>query len=81
VVEGVAAIVRDEARLRGVAEAFAANGWPVEIRDGVFWADGARTAGPPPYDVYDLTLTTAFGFGLDESVAPTRWRFPPEATV
>jgi hypothetical protein len=42
------------------------------------WADGAPTAGPPPYQVYEVTPTTAFAFGKDESFSPTRWRF--EAT-
>jgi hypothetical protein len=39
-------------------------GWPVIVRDGAFYADGAPTAGPPPY-----------GFPWDEMFLPTRWRF------
>jgi hypothetical protein len=37
---------------------------------------GAPTSGGPPYDVYEITPTKAFGFPTDgESFTPTRWRF------
>jgi nitroimidazol reductase NimA-like FMN-containing flavoprotein (pyridoxamine 5'-phosphate oxidase superfamily) len=76
VVEGTAAKVSDEARLHRVAEAYMNKyGWPVTVRDGAFYADGAPTAGPPPYEVYEVTPTTAFGFPWDETFSPTRWRF------
>jgi len=76
VVDGEATKVSDEARLRRVAGVYASKyGWHVEVRDGVFYADGAPTAGPPPYEVYEVLPTTAFGFGTDESGGATRWRF------
>ena len=76
VVEGETAIVSDEAGLRRVADAYASKyGWQVTMRDGAFYADGAPTAGPPPYEVYEVTPTTIFGFGPDESFGATRWRF------
>jgi nitroimidazol reductase NimA-like FMN-containing flavoprotein (pyridoxamine 5'-phosphate oxidase superfamily) len=76
VVEGEAVIVSDEAGLRRVAAVYASKyGWQVDVRDGAFYADGAPTAGPPPYEVYEVTPTTVFGFGTDESVGATRWRF------
>jgi Pyridoxamine 5'-phosphate oxidase len=76
VVEGEAAKVTDEARLRRLAGAYAAKyGWQVTVRDGALHGDGAPTAGPPPYTVYEVIPTTAFGFGEDESFSPTRWRF------
>jgi PPOX class probable F420-dependent enzyme len=76
VVEGEAAIVSDEARLRRVADAYVSKyGWQVTVRNGAFYADGAPTAGPPPYEVYEVTPTTIFGFGTDESFGATRWRF------
>jgi Pyridoxamine 5'-phosphate oxidase len=76
VVEGEAVRVGDEARLRRVAEVFATKyDWHVAVRDGAFYADGAPTAGPPPYHVHEVTPTTAFAFGKDESFSPTRWRF------
>jgi Pyridoxamine 5'-phosphate oxidase len=77
VVEGEAVKARDEATLRRVAEAYAAvYGWRVTVRDGAFTGtEGAPTAGPPPYDVYEVTPAIAFGFGTDETLTPTRWRF------
>ena len=76
VVEGQAAKVRDAAKLQRVADAYASKyDWHVTVRDGAFWADGAPTAGPPPFDVYEVTPTTVFGFGTDEAFSPTRWRF------
>ena len=75
-VEGTAAKVSDETRLHRVAEAYWAKyGWPVTVRDGAFYADGAPTAGPPPYEVYEVTPATAFGFPTDETFTATRWRF------
>ena len=76
VVEGEAARVRDEATLQRVAGVYAAKyDWQVAVRDGAFYADGAPTAGPPPYDVYAVFPTLVFGFGTDELFSPTRWRF------
>jgi nitroimidazol reductase NimA-like FMN-containing flavoprotein (pyridoxamine 5'-phosphate oxidase superfamily) len=81
VVEGNASIVRDDATLARVADAFASiYGWQVTVRQGAFHAaGGAPTAGPPPYDVYEVTPTVAFGLPVGEGLVPTRWRFqePP----
>jgi hypothetical protein len=52
----------------------------VTERDGAIHdAEGAPTAGPPPYDVDELVPAIAFGFGLDKHLIPTRWRFDEEA--
>jgi hypothetical protein len=77
VIEGVAAKVCDAATLQHVADAYASvYGWHVTVRDGAFHdTEGAPTAGPPPYDVYEVAATTAFGFGTDETFSPTRWGF------
>jgi nitroimidazol reductase NimA-like FMN-containing flavoprotein (pyridoxamine 5'-phosphate oxidase superfamily) len=77
VVEGEAAKVRDEAKLQRVAHAYASKyDWHATVRDGAFHdTEGAPTAGPPPYDVYEVTFTTAFGFGTDGSLSSTRWDF------
>jgi PPOX class probable F420-dependent enzyme len=82
VVEGEASIVRDDATLARVADAYASiYDWHVTVRQGALHHDagGAPTAGPPPYDAYEVTPTVAFGLPLDEKIAPTRWRFrePP----
>jgi hypothetical protein len=77
VVEGVAERVRDAGRLHRVSDAYASTyDWHVTVRDGAFHdTEGAPTAGPPPYDVYEVVPTTAFGFGTEESFSPTRWDF------
>ena len=75
VVEGEAAKVRDEARLRRVAEAYASKyGWDVTVRGGALCGDGPPTAGPPPYEVYEVIPTATLGFGTDESLGANRWR-------
>jgi len=76
VVEGAATKVSDAATLQRVAGVYAAKyDWQVAVRDGAFYTDGAPTAGPPPYEVYEVTPTVIFGFGEDETFSPTRWRF------
>jgi hypothetical protein len=80
--EGEAMKVRGAATLRRVADASArVYGWRVTIRDGAFHdTEGAPTAGPPPYDVYEAAPTAAFGSGTDETFVPTRWRFGEPTT-
>lgn len=78
VLEGEAVRVTDDARLQRVARAYDSKyQWPVEIRDGAFHAEGAPTAGPPPFHVFELQATSVLGFGTDEAFADrlTRWRF------
>ena len=79
VLEGTAARVVDHAHLQRVADAYAAKyGWPPTVDGDAFDAPyGAPTAGPPPYEVYEMTPTAVYGFGTDEEHAPrsTRWRF------
>jgi len=76
VVEGSATKVSDEAKLRQIAEVYASLGWPTTVRDGTFHADfGAPSAGPAPFDVYEVLPTTVFGLGD----GATRWSFSPTA--
>ncbi len=77
VVEGTASKVRHEDTLQRVAGAYASiYDWHVTVRDATLhYVAGATTAGPPPYDVYEVIPTTAFGFGTDGTLTPTRWRF------
>lgn len=78
VVEGEARHVTDDARLRRVANAYESKyGWPVEIRDAAFHAEGAPTAGPPPFHIFALSPAMAYAFATDETFADrsTRWRF------
>jgi nitroimidazol reductase NimA-like FMN-containing flavoprotein (pyridoxamine 5'-phosphate oxidase superfamily) len=76
VVEGSASRVNKEEVLRNVAQAYATKyGWPVSIRGGAFYAEGAPTAGPPPYQVFRVEPEVIFGFGTDDKYKATRWRF------
>lgn len=81
VIEGQVMKLRDEAKLHWVAELYASKyGWPVTVRDGAFWGEGAPTAGPPPYEIYKLVPSAAFGFPTtDGGFTPTRWRFEAAA--
>jgi hypothetical protein len=82
VVEADASIVRDDATLARVADAYASiYGWQVTVRQGALHAaGGAPTSGPPPYDVYEVTPTVAFGLPVGEGIVPTRWRFREPST-
>lgn len=76
VVEGVAAVVRDADKLQQIAAVFASQGWHPTVSAGAFYADfGAPSAGPPPWDVYELTLETVFAVGTTAPHGATRWRF------
>jgi hypothetical protein len=74
---GVVEKVRDLSTLQDIANAYAEiYDWHVTVRDGAFHdVGGAPTAGPPPYEVYKVVPTTAFVFGTELTVSPTRWVF------
>jgi len=74
--EGEAVKARDDTKLRRVADVYASHGLHPTVRDGALYADySAPTAGPPPWDVYEVTPTTFFGLGTAEPLGSTRWRF------
>ncbi|MDP9264667.1 MAG: pyridoxamine 5'-phosphate oxidase family protein [Chloroflexota bacterium] len=76
VVEGTAARVIDEATLQRIAERYEQQGWPASVSDGAINAEySAPSAGPPPWDLYAVTPTTAFGVATAEPGGATRWRF------
>ena len=78
VVEGEARRVRDEATLGRASEAFEAiYDWPTVVAGEELDAEyGAPTSGGPPYAVFKIKPTRAFGLPTDgESFTPTRWRF------
>ena len=73
VVEGEAHIIRDDAELRRIATLF--SDWGPEVRNGAFWHEySAPSAGPPPWDVYEITPTTIYGLSTGEPHGATRWR-------
>ncbi len=71
VVEGDAVRVSDEARLKRLADRYAAKyDWHYTVRDGALHGDAGNIA-----LVYEVAPTTAFGFGKGTSFSQTRWRF------
>jgi len=73
VAEGEAKIIRDEDELQRIAKLF--EGWGPEVRDGAFWHEfSAPSAGPPPWDVYEITPTTFYAVAAAEPHGATRWR-------
>jgi hypothetical protein len=86
VLEGRAARVTDEPRLEVLATEYRSKYpvWPVVVGGAAFdEATGAPTAGPPPYQVYELSPTVAFAFGTDEALGPrsTRWSWAPTKSI
>ena len=79
VLEGSAVRVTSHDTLHRVAEAYRAKyDWPVTVTGEGFDAPyAAPTAGPPPYQPYEITPATVFGFGTAEEFAgrTTRWTF------
>lgn len=76
VVEGEAVRVTDEAKLQRIAKVYASQGWQPTVRDGALYAEfSAPSAGPPPWDVYEVTPVTVFALGTAEPYGATRWRF------
>ena len=76
VVEGTARVVTDDPTLQRLAKVYAAQGWPASVRDGAFAAEySAPSAGPPPWNLYVMTATAAFGVASAEPFGATRWRF------
>ena len=73
VAEGEARMIRDDARLQHIVTLF--DDWGPEVRDGAFWHEfSAPSAGPPPWDVYEITPTTFYAVATEEPHGATRWR-------
>jgi hypothetical protein len=78
VVEATARRVTGDTGMQHASATFAAvYDWPVTVIGDTFDTPYAAPAsGGPPFQVWELTPTKAFGFPVDgESTAPTRWRF------
>jgi hypothetical protein len=76
VVEGTAVKVTDPTTLERVARQYAAGGWPAEVRDGALVAPySAPSAGPAPWDLYEVVPLSATGVATAEPYGATRWRF------
>src|SRR4051812_9256955 len=70
VFEGEASKVSDVEKLERIARAYADQGWPAYVHDGVIDAPySAPWTGPAPYDAYEVNPSVVFAFGTnDESV-------------
>jgi hypothetical protein len=76
VIEGTARKVTDKATLERLATTYAAQGWPATVSGSAFTAPySAPSAGPPPWDLYQLDAKTAFGVAGAEPHGATRWSF------
>ena len=76
VVEGRARRVTDEKTLRRLARRYAAGGWPARVEGGAFTAPySAPSAGRPPWYLYAVTPTIAFGVATKKPYGAMRWRF------
>jgi hypothetical protein len=82
VMEGTATPVEGVAAIEQVAEAYRVKyNWPVSVVQGGFEAPyAAPAAGPPPYEPYEVTPTSVYGWGTDDVIGRrhTRWSFPRE---
>jgi len=76
VVEGTAVRITDRPTLLRLANRYAAQGWPASVSGGALTADySASSAGPPPWNLYVVRPTTAFGVATAEPSGATRWQF------
>jgi hypothetical protein len=77
VLEGSATKVTDDTTLQRLAENYVAQGWPVRVENGAFTAPySAPSAGPPPWNLYVVAPSVAFGVGSSgDEPGATRWRF------
>jgi hypothetical protein len=76
VIEGTAVRVTDRPTLLRLAKRYAAQGWPASVRGTALTAAySAPSAGPPPWRLYVVRATTAFGVASAEPSGATRWQF------
>jgi hypothetical protein len=76
VLEGRAARVTEPDKLERLAASYRDRGWPAQVDGDAFTAPySAPSAGPPPWHLYRLELTTAFGVATAEPFGASRWRF------
>jgi hypothetical protein len=62
VLEGMVSRVTDKPTLEMLAQLYRDGGWPAEVQGDAFTAPySAPSAGPPPWNLYRLTIHTAFG--------------------
>ena len=76
VLEGTAIRVADRPTLLRLAKRYAAQGWPASVSGAALTAEySAPSAGPPPWNLYVVRPSTAFGVSTADPPGATRWRF------
>jgi len=76
VLEGTVERVKNEATVARLAELYSSQGWPAEASGQAITAPySAPSAGPSPWELFVLTVATAFGVATAEPFGATRWRF------
>jgi hypothetical protein len=76
VVEGSAVRITDRPTLLRLADRYAAQGWPASVSGDALTAEySAPSAGPPPWNLYVVRPTTAFGVASAEPSGAMRWQF------
>ena len=76
VFEGTAIRITDRPTLLRLAQRYPAQGWPASVGDRALIAEySAPSAGPPPWDLYVLKPTMAFGVATADPHGATRWTF------
>src|SRR5262249_44061159 len=78
VVEGTAVKVTNRAKMKRVGNFYKTRGWELLEKEGNLQLTAefsAPSAGPPPWDVYELVPETIFAVGQTRPYGATRWRF------
>ncbi len=78
VFEGTAARVTDPAKAEQIAAVYRAQGWEATVGEGTASLTApysAPAAGPPPWDVYEITTTRVYALGTAEPYGATRFDF------
>ncbi len=75
-VAGAARVVTDKATLERLVSLYVARGWPARAIDGAITAEfSAPSAGPAPWQLYEVTPSAAVAVATAEPHGGTRWRF------
>ncbi len=76
VIEGTARRVSDTETLESLAAEFARRGWPVTVSGDALTAPWGAPSASPPWHLYAVAPTTAFGVATEGTPGAARWSFP-----
>jgi hypothetical protein len=75
VIEGTARRVTDSQTIKNLAGEFVRRGWPVTVIGEALTAPWGAPSASPPWYLYAVAPTTAFGLATGGSPGATRWSF------